>query len=48
MNFNLSPRCIWLTRHGESLDNKLGKIGKKSTILEGKFNENRWRKKHDS
>ncbi|KAF9392786.1 hypothetical protein CPC16_003014 [Podila verticillata] len=27
MNFNLSPRCIWLTRHGESLDNKLGKIG---------------------
>ncbi|KAF9345149.1 hypothetical protein BGX34_004988 [Mortierella sp. NVP85] len=27
MNFNLSPRCIWLTRHGESLDNILGKIG---------------------
>ncbi|KAG0347780.1 hypothetical protein BG004_006952, partial [Podila humilis] len=27
MNFNLSPRCIWLTRHGESLDNQLGKIG---------------------
>ncbi|KAF9430416.1 hypothetical protein BGZ94_006986 [Podila epigama] len=27
MNFNLSPRSIWLTRHGESLDNKLGKIG---------------------
>lgn len=31
MNFNLSPRCIWLTRHGESLDNKLGKIGKEMT-----------------
>ncbi|KAF9437406.1 hypothetical protein BGZ76_000829 [Entomortierella beljakovae] len=27
MNFNLSPRCIWLTRHGESLDNLQGKIG---------------------
>ncbi|KAF9978316.1 hypothetical protein BGZ73_002907 [Actinomortierella ambigua] len=27
MNFNLSPRCIWLTRHGESLDNIVGKIG---------------------
>ncbi|KAF9120475.1 hypothetical protein BGX30_003156 [Mortierella sp. GBA39] len=27
MNFNLSPRCIWLTRHGESVDNVLGKIG---------------------
>ncbi|KAG0256507.1 hypothetical protein BG011_004455 [Mortierella polycephala] len=27
MNFNLSPRCIWLTRHGESVDNIVGKIG---------------------
>ncbi|KAK3846776.1 MAG: 6-phosphofructo-2-kinase-domain-containing protein [Linnemannia gamsii] len=27
MNFNLSPRCIWLTRHGESADNLVGKIG---------------------
>ncbi|KAF9193332.1 hypothetical protein BGZ51_003606 [Haplosporangium sp. Z 767] len=27
MNFNLSPRCIWLTRHGESVDNMVGKIG---------------------
>ncbi|KAF9344022.1 hypothetical protein BGX26_004903, partial [Mortierella sp. AD094] len=27
MNFNLSPRCIWLTRHGESIDNLVGKIG---------------------
>ncbi|KAG0230685.1 hypothetical protein BGW42_000803 [Actinomortierella wolfii] len=27
MNFNLSPRCIWLTRHGESMDNIVGKIG---------------------
>ncbi|KAF9109527.1 hypothetical protein BGX27_007502 [Mortierella sp. AM989] len=27
MNFNLTPRCIWLTRHGESNDNIVGKIG---------------------
>ncbi|KAF9427632.1 hypothetical protein BGZ94_004514 [Podila epigama] len=27
MNFNLTPRCIWLTRHGESVDNIIGKIG---------------------
>lgn len=27
MNFNLAPRMIWLTRHGESVDNVSGKIG---------------------
>lgn len=27
MNFNLAPRQIWLTRHGESMDNVNGKIG---------------------
>lgn len=27
LNFHLSPRQIWITRHGESEDNVLGKIG---------------------
>lgn len=27
LNFNLSPRMIWITRHGESEDNVSGKIG---------------------
>ena len=27
LNFNLTPRQIWITRHGESLDNMAGKIG---------------------
>ncbi|ORX90534.1 bifunctional 6-phosphofructo-2-kinase/fructose-2,6-bisphosphate 2-phosphatase [Basidiobolus meristosporus CBS 931.73] len=27
MNMNLAARQIWLTRHGESLDNQVGKIG---------------------
>lgn len=27
LNFNLAPRQIWITRHGESDDNKAGKIG---------------------
>ncbi|KKY18459.1 putative 6-phosphofructo-2-kinase 1 [Phaeomoniella chlamydospora] len=27
MNFNLAPRQIWLTRHGESEDNTTGKLG---------------------
>ncbi|KAI9791882.1 MAG: hypothetical protein M1835_000060 [Candelina submexicana] len=27
LNFNLSPRQIWVTRHGESIDNVNGKIG---------------------
>ncbi|KAI0156390.1 bifunctional 6-phosphofructo-2-kinase/fructose-2,6-bisphosphate 2-phosphatase [Xylariaceae sp. FL1272] len=26
-SFNLSPRQIWITRHGQSEDNRLGKIG---------------------
>jgi 6-phosphofructo-2-kinase len=34
MNFNLSPRCIWLTRHGESTDNLIGKIGKEHFMLQ--------------
>ena len=32
MNFNLAPRQIWLTRHGESMDNINGKIGGDSTL----------------
>jgi 6-phosphofructo-2-kinase len=27
LNFNLAPRMIWITRHGESTDNVAGKIG---------------------
>jgi 6-phosphofructo-2-kinase len=27
LNFNLAPRMIWITRHGESWDNVMGKIG---------------------
>lgn len=32
INFNLSPRQIWITRHGESLDNINGKIGGDSDL----------------
>ena len=32
LNFNLSPRQIWITRHGESLDNLSGKIGGDSDL----------------
>ena len=32
LNFNLAPRMIWITRHGESLDNVAGKIGGDSTL----------------
>lgn len=32
MNFNLAPRQIWLTRHGESMDNVSGKIGGNSHL----------------
>ncbi len=32
LNFNLEPRQIWLTRHGESEDNVLGKIGGDSKL----------------
>jgi len=35
--FNLSPRQIWITRHGASEDNRTGKIGGDSNLtLEGK------------
>jgi len=30
--FNLAPRQIWITRHGESEDNKLGKLGGNSDL----------------
>ncbi|KAF2728185.1 bifunctional 6-phosphofructo-2-kinase/fructose-2,6-bisphosphate 2-phosphatase [Polyplosphaeria fusca] len=32
LNFNLSPRQIWITRHGESEDNVAGKIGGDSDL----------------
>ncbi|KAL8779050.1 MAG: hypothetical protein Q9194_001659 [Teloschistes cf. exilis] len=32
LNFNLSPRQIWITRHGESYDNVGGKIGGDSDL----------------
>lgn len=32
MNFNLAPRQIWITRHGESTDNVEGKIGGDSSL----------------
>ncbi|KAF2744589.1 bifunctional 6-phosphofructo-2-kinase/fructose-2,6-bisphosphate 2-phosphatase [Sporormia fimetaria CBS 119925] len=32
LNFNLSPRTIWITRHGESEDNVAGKIGGDSSL----------------
>lgn len=32
LNFNLAPRQIWITRHGESLDNVNGKIGGDSSL----------------
>lgn len=32
LNFNLAPRMIWITRHGESLDNLAGKIGGDSDL----------------
>ncbi|CAI6328636.1 unnamed protein product [Periconia digitata] len=34
LNFNLSPRMIWITRHGESADNVAGKIGGDSNLTE--------------
>lgn len=34
LNFNLAPRQIWITRHGESLDNLNGKIGGDSGLSE--------------
>ncbi|MCJ1428362.1 hypothetical protein MMC29_006271 [Sticta canariensis] len=35
LNFNLAPRQIWITRHGESFDNVNGKIGGNSELSEG-------------
>ena len=32
--FNLAPRQIWITRHGESEDNMVGKIGGNSDVTE--------------
>lgn len=32
LNFNLAPRQIWITRHGESQDNVAGKIGGDSDL----------------
>lgn len=32
LNFNLAPRMIWITRHGESEDNVAGKIGGDSDL----------------
>jgi 6-phosphofructo-2-kinase len=34
LNFNLAPRMIWITRHGESDDNVAGKIGGDSDLTE--------------
>ena len=34
LNFNLAPRQIWITRHGESVDNVNGKIGGDSQLTE--------------
>ena len=32
LNFNLAPRQIWITRHGESVDNVNGRIGGDSNL----------------
>ncbi|CAH0059391.1 unnamed protein product [Clonostachys solani] len=32
--FNLSPRQIWITRHGQSVDNELGKLGGDAPMTE--------------
>lgn len=34
LNFNLAPRMIWITRHGESDDNVAGKIGGDSELTD--------------
>ncbi|KAJ5145581.1 uncharacterized protein N7515_000145 [Penicillium bovifimosum] len=34
LNFNLSPRQIWITRHGESMDDVAGRIGGDSDLSE--------------
>ncbi|KAI1151125.1 6-phosphofructo-2-kinase-domain-containing protein [Nemania diffusa] len=37
-SFNLSPRQIWITRHGQSVDNRLGKIGGNSELTDRGYN----------
>jgi len=32
--FNLSPRQIWITRHGKSLDNQVGRLGGNSELTD--------------
>jgi 6-phosphofructo-2-kinase len=32
--FNLAPRQIWITRHGKSEDNRLGKLGGNSNLTD--------------
>ncbi|KAI2788415.1 6-phosphofructo-2-kinase 1 [Penicillium oxalicum] len=34
LNFNLSPRQIWITRHGESVDDQAGRLGGDSDLSE--------------
>ena len=33
-SFNLAPRQIWITRHGQSFDNESGKLGGNSPLTE--------------
>ncbi|KAI1018722.1 hypothetical protein LB503_005883 [Fusarium chuoi] len=33
-SFNLAPRQIWITRHGQSVDNELGRLGGNSPLTE--------------
>ncbi|KAK5997874.1 6-phosphofructo-2-kinase 1 [Cladobotryum mycophilum] len=33
-SFNLAPRQIWITRHGQSMDNELGRLGGDSVLTE--------------
>lgn len=41
LNFNLAPRQIWITRHGQSIDNVNGKIGGDSDLSESGVNYSR-------
>lgn len=34
-SFNLAPRQIWITRHGQSVDNMIGRLGGDSALTEG-------------
>ncbi|WXC41881.1 hypothetical protein QX201_001663 [Fusarium graminearum] len=33
-SFNLAPRQIWITRHGQSVDNEIGRLGGNSALTE--------------